>query len=127
MIERGRGAERGGGGGEAALMGGEVEAVEEIGLGMVLLMQEGFGLVFVEAMAAGLPVVACRTGAIPEVVLDRRTGLLVAPRQPAELADALETVLGDGRLRTALSEEGRRRVDDFDLDRVAGRFLEALP
>jgi hypothetical protein len=30
-------------------------------------------------------------------------------------------------LRTALSEEGRRRVDDFDLDRVAGRFLESLP
>jgi glycosyltransferase involved in cell wall biosynthesis len=90
-------------------------------------VQEGFGLVFVEAMAAGLPVVACRAGAVPEVVLDRRTGLLVAPRRPVELADALETVLGDRGLRTALSEEGRRRVDDFDLDRVAGRFLESLP
>jgi len=104
-------------------------AVEYMGAHCFCLpsVQEGFGLVFVEAMAAGLPVVACRAGAVPEVVLDRRTGLLVAPRRPAELAEALETVLGDGGLRTALSEEGLRRVDDFDLDRVAGRFLESLP
>ncbi|HSF06698.1 MAG TPA: glycosyltransferase family 4 protein [Methylomirabilota bacterium] len=104
-------------------------AVEYMGAHCFCLpsVQEGFGLAFVEAMAAGLPVVACRAGAIPEVVLDRRTGLLVAPRRPAELAQALETVLGDEGLRKTLGEEGRRRVDDFDLDRVAGRFLESLP
>jgi phosphatidylinositol alpha-1,6-mannosyltransferase len=90
-------------------------------------VQEGFGLVFLEAMAAGLPVVACRAAAVPEVVVDRGTGLLVAPRRPAELAEALERVLIDQGLRKALSEEGRRRVEDFDLDRVAARFLEVLP
>jgi glycosyltransferase involved in cell wall biosynthesis len=89
-------------------------------------VQEGFGLVFAEAMAAGLPVVACRAGAGPEVVLDGRTGVLVPPRSPRELAGALERVLLDERQRTSLSEEGRRRVEDFDLDRVAGCFLEAL-
>jgi glycosyltransferase involved in cell wall biosynthesis len=90
-------------------------------------VQEGFGLVFLEAMAAGLPVVACRAGAVPEIVSDRRSGLLVAPRCPTELAEALETVLEDRGLRTAMTEEGRRRVEEFDLDRVAGRFLESLP
>lgn len=119
--------------GDTVIFLGEVErstlAVEYVGAHCFCLpsVQEGFGLVFLEAMAAGLPVVACRASAVPEVVLDRRTGLLVAPRRPAELAEALETVLGDEGLRRTLSEEGRRRVNDFDLDRVAGHFLEALP
>src|SRR5439155_1762935 len=56
-------------------------------------VQEGFGLVFAEAMAAGLPVVACRAAAVPEIVEDRRTGFLVSPRSPVELATALETLL----------------------------------
>jgi phosphatidylinositol alpha-1,6-mannosyltransferase len=89
-------------------------------------VQEGFGLVFAEAMAAGLPVVACRAGAVPEVVVDGRTGLLVPPRSPQELAGALERVLLDEEWRTSLGEAGKRRVEDFDLDRVAACFLEAL-
>ncbi|MGH7308542.1 MAG: glycosyltransferase family 4 protein [Candidatus Rokuibacteriota bacterium] len=119
--------------GDAVVFLGEAErstlAVEYVGAHCFCLpsVQEGFGLVFAEAMAAGLPVVACRAGAVPEVVVDGRTGLLVAPRRPAELAGALARVLEDGGLRKTLGEEGRRRVDDFDLDRVAARFLEVLP
>ncbi len=90
-------------------------------------VQEGFGIVFAEAMAAGLPVVACRAAAVPEVVMDGRTGLLVSPRSPEALAGALETLLGDERTRKELGEEGMRHVEAFDLDRVATRFLEALP
>lgn len=90
-------------------------------------VQEGFGLVLAEAMAAGLPVVACRAGAVPEVVADRRSGLLVAPGRPDELSAALETLLRDAGLREKLGQEGRRRVEAYDLDRIAGRFLEALP
>ncbi|MGH7325566.1 MAG: glycosyltransferase family 4 protein [Candidatus Rokuibacteriota bacterium] len=90
-------------------------------------VQEGFGIVFAEAMASGLPVVACRAAAVPEVVIDGRTGLLVGPRSPEELAGALETLLRDERMRKDLGEEGMRRVEAFDLDRVAGRFLEAIP
>jgi len=90
-------------------------------------VQEGFGIVFAEAMAAGLPIVACRVAAVPEVVPDGRVGLLVAPRSPDELAAALETLLNDEKLRRELGEEGRRRVEAFDLVRVAQSFLEALP
>jgi glycosyltransferase involved in cell wall biosynthesis len=90
-------------------------------------VQEGFGLVFAEAMAAGLPVVACRAAAVPEVVDDRRTGILVTPRAPAELASAVETLLVNETLRAELGRAGLQRVEAFDLERVARRFLETLP
>jgi glycosyltransferase involved in cell wall biosynthesis len=103
-------------------------AVEYVGADCFCLptVQEGFGLAFAEAMAAGLPVVACRAAAVPETVEDGRTGLLVSPRDPEELAMALERVLTDAGLRRALGEAGRRRVEAFDLERVAARLLEAL-
>lgn len=88
-------------------------------------VQEGFGIAFAEAMAAGLPVVACRAAAVPEVVLDRVTGLLVRPRAPRELAQAVETLLMNEGLRKDLGDGGRRRVQALDLVPVAQRFLEA--
>ncbi|OGL13755.1 MAG: hypothetical protein A3F92_10125 [Candidatus Rokubacteria bacterium RIFCSPLOWO2_12_FULL_71_22] len=89
-------------------------------------VQEGFGLVFAEAMAAGLPVVACRAAAVPELVEDGRTGLLVTPRCPDELATAMETLLVNEELRRRLGARGAERVGALDLERVAARFLEAL-
>jgi glycosyltransferase involved in cell wall biosynthesis len=90
-------------------------------------VQEGFGLAFAEAMAAGLPIVSCRVAAVPEIVEDRRTGFLVNPRSPDELAMALETLLINEGLRKDFGDEGRRRVEAFDAVRVAQRFVEALP
>ena len=90
-------------------------------------VQEGFGLVFAEAMAAGLPVVACRAAAVPEIVEDRRTGFLVSPRNPGELAAALETLLMNENLREDFGRAAAQRVEAFGLERVARRFLETLP
>jgi glycosyltransferase involved in cell wall biosynthesis len=90
-------------------------------------VQEGFGLVFAEAMAAGLPVVACHAAAVPELVRHRETGLLVEPRAPAALADALAEVLDDERLRKEMGMAGRSSVEALDLVPVARRFLEAVP
>lgn len=103
-------------------------AVEYAGADVFCLptVQEGFGLVFAEAMAAGLPVVACRAAAVPEVVEDRRTGLLVNPRSPDELAMAMETLLTNPGLRAQLGEAGRRRAESLDLAPVAARFLDAV-
>jgi glycosyltransferase involved in cell wall biosynthesis len=118
--------------GDAVALLGEVSrgalAVEYVSADCFCLpsVQEGFGLVFLEAMAAGLPVVACRAAAVPEVVEDGRTGLLVSPRRPEELAMALETLLRDAGLRAALGAAGRRRAEAYDLPRVAGLLLEAL-
>jgi glycosyltransferase involved in cell wall biosynthesis len=90
-------------------------------------VQEGFGLVFAEAMAAGLPVVACRAAAVPEIVEDGRTGFLVNPRSPVELATALEKLLMDEKLREGFGRAAVQRVEAFGLERVARRFLETLP
>ena len=89
-------------------------------------VQEGFGIVFLEAMAAELPVVACRIAAVPEVVLDATTGLLVAPRDPGALAEALERLILEPALARRLGQEGRRRALGFSPRAVAERFLSAV-
>jgi phosphatidyl-myo-inositol dimannoside synthase len=89
-------------------------------------VQEGFGIVFAEAMIAGLPVVASRIAAVPEIVEDRRTGLLVNPSSPDELAMALETLLLNEGLRAQLGGTGMDRVKRFDLEPVARAFLRTV-
>lgn len=89
-------------------------------------LQEGFGIVFLEAMAAELPVVACRVAAIPEVVQDGVTGLLVPPRDPAALAAEIERLIADPELARRLGREGRRRVLAFTPRHVAERFVSAV-
>lgn len=67
---------------------------------------EGFGLVYLEASARGLPVVAHRVGGVGEAVDDGRTGLLVAPDQPAALTEAFRTLLENPDLRRRMGEAG---------------------
>ena len=89
-------------------------------------LQEGFGIVFLEAMAAGLPVVAGDAAAVPEVVDDGTTGLLVDPRDPAAVAGALLRLLDDADLRRSMGRAGRERVRAYGWLRVARRFLDAV-
>ncbi len=86
---------------------------------------EGMGRAAVEAMAAGLPVVASRVGGVPDVVQDGQTGLLVPPGDPEALAAALDRLLQDEALRMAMGEAGLRRAEAFS-DRVMFERLEAL-
>lgn len=71
---------------------------------------EGFGLVFVEAMAFSLPVITVSAGAAPEVVEDGVTGLVVPPRDPAALAGAIGALVRDPGLAETLGRAGERRV-----------------
>ncbi|MGW1981519.1 glycogen synthase [Streptomyces collinus] len=85
---------------------------------------EPLGIVNLEAMACGTPVVASRVGGIPEVVADGRTGLLVDVDDTfeANLARALDTVLGDPEAARRMGEAGRvRAVEEFGWDAVARR------
>ncbi len=72
--------------------------------------KEGFGFVFIEAMAYGKPVVAARATAIPEVVEHGRTGLLVEPGNAPQLAEAIAELLRDGVLRQQMGAAGRETV-----------------
>jgi glycosyltransferase involved in cell wall biosynthesis len=89
-------------------------------------VQEAFGLVFAEAMAAGLPVVACRAAAVPEIVEDGTTGILVSPRRPDELAGAIARLIDDRHRRCALGQAGMTRVERFDVARIAPAWLGVL-
>lgn len=68
---------------------------------------EGFGLVYLEAAAHGLPVVAHDVGGVAEAVVDGKTGLLVPPQRPAQLAAAFEKLIHDPELRHRLGAAGR--------------------
>jgi glycosyltransferase involved in cell wall biosynthesis len=68
---------------------------------------EGFGLVYLEAAAHGLPVVAHNVGGVAEAVQDGVTGLLVPPHRPAQLAAAFEKLIHDPALRQRLGTAGR--------------------
>lgn len=85
---------------------------------------EPFGLINLEAMACGTPVVASRVGGIPEVVVDGETGRLVEPGDPAALGQALREVLADPERGRRMGEAGRRRVEaQFSWDRIADRTM----
>jgi phosphatidylinositol alpha-mannosyltransferase len=87
--------------------------------------QESFGIAVVEAMAAGLPVVASDIPGYREVVTDGVDGLLVPPRDPEALAAGLVRVLGEPELAKRLGEAARERARTFDWPIVVDR-LEAL-
>jgi glycosyltransferase involved in cell wall biosynthesis len=86
-------------------------------------VQEGFGIVFLEAMAAGKAIVAVRASAIPEVV---RTGMLVEPDRPEALADAIHRLYLNPDLRQTLAITGLQEVAKFDMHHVAKQFVSAI-
>ncbi len=84
---------------------------------------EGFGLVLLEAMEASTPIVASGISAIPEIVIDGHTGLLVPPRDPEALCDAMARMLDRDR-RAAMGAAGRKRlIDAFSVERMTDETM----
>ena len=92
------------------------------------LEQEGFGIVFVEAAACGVPQIAGLSGGSAEAVIDGETGFVVDdPRDARAVADALARVFDDPELRAAMGTASRERVErEFSYDLLANRFREAV-
>ncbi len=88
--------------------------------------QEGFGIVFLEAMACRKPIVAARAAAVPETVTEGVTGLLVDPEDVEALVEVLAALLSDPDRCRAMGEAGRRRVEEYGADRVASSFLTTV-
>jgi len=87
--------------------------------------QEAFGLVTIQAMACGIPVVAAAVGGVPEIVADDRTGLLVPPGETDDLGGAIATVLGDDVMRSRLAEGALALAwERFDALESARRHVE---
>jgi glycosyltransferase involved in cell wall biosynthesis len=86
---------------------------------------EGFGIVLLEAMLAGLPIVATRVSAVPEVVVDGETGLLVEAGDDAALGAALASLLREPARARALGEAGLARArSEFSVAAMTGRTIE---
>jgi len=86
-------------------------------------LQEGFGIVFLEAMAAGKPIVAVRAAAVPEVV---RNGILAEPENAESLAAGIDRLYRNPDLCRSFASAGRADVENFDVHRVAGLFLSEI-
>lgn len=90
-------------------------------------LQDGIPVALMEAMASGLPVVATDVSGIPELVQDRKTGLLVHAADAVAIADAVQHLLDDLGLRDRLSSMARRKVEaEFDLRTTAREFAALL-
>lgn len=88
---------------------------------------EGFGIVFLEAAACAKPVVASKSGGIPDAVRDGVTGILVEPHDEKAVSDALLRILSDADLAARLGENGRTRVEEsFTAESLGRRLGEIL-
>ncbi len=86
-------------------------------------VQEGFGIVFLEAMAAGKPIVAARAAAVPEVV---KHGLLVDPEDFEALADGIWRLWRDAALRATIQQQQLQDVEEYGMIRVTTQFLREV-
>ena len=94
-------------------------------VGVVPSYEESFGLTALEMMASSVPVVATRTGGIPEIADDEENALLVEPRDPQALADAIRILLNDTARAGRLAESGRAHVADrFTIRSAADSYLD---
>ncbi len=89
------------------------------------LWREPFGIVVIEAMAGGSPVIAARVGGIPEIVVDGETGLLVPPGDAAALRAAMARLIDSADLRQAMGQAARRRAAAYAVSAVVPR-IEAV-
>ena len=84
---------------------------------------EGLGVVLLEAMASGVPVIGTNVGGIPDIIKDGKTGLLALQRNPHDLAEKILRILDDEALRKELAEKGHDFVkQEFSWEVVAGKF-----
>jgi glycosyltransferase involved in cell wall biosynthesis len=86
---------------------------------------EGLGVVLLEAMACGLPVVGSNVGGIPDIIKDGETGLLARPKEPNSLAEKITEVFSNAALRQKLVENGPKMVEKkFSWDTISEKFIE---
>ena len=102
-----------------------VSKYSESDIAVTASVYEGFGLPAAEAMACGVPVVATGTGALPEVVGRDGCCLLVPPRDPQALAEAIKRLIGDEQLSRSMAVAGRQRIETlFSWEQAAKQIVE---
>ena len=92
------------------------------------LEQEGFGIVFLEAAASGIPQIAGKSGGSADAVSNNETGLIVNdPKDPRQLAQSIEALLKDSEKLTSMGSAARKRAESyFSYDQLSESLIEAL-
>jgi len=102
------------------------EALEALAAADVIAVPsiyEPFGMAVLEGMAAGKPVVATKTGGIPEIIEHGKNGILVEPSNPKQLGNAIVAIMQDQNLAKKLSKNAISRAQDFDLNQMADKII----
>ncbi|TCL36082.1 glycosyltransferase involved in cell wall biosynthesis [Anaerospora hongkongensis] len=94
------------------------EIMKDLDVFVLASLEEPFGLVTVEALAAGIPVVATNTGGTTEIITDGETGLLIPPEDPSKMAEAVITILSDPDLANQFRANGLNRVESFTIKKM---------
>jgi len=90
-------------------------------------IRESFGMVLVEAMACGIPVIGSNIGGIPEIIKDSFNGYLFEPGNEKDLTDKLSKILSDEKLRKQLSANALKTVENrFTVEKMIEEIEEAL-
>jgi glycosyltransferase involved in cell wall biosynthesis len=105
--------------------------ISEFDIFVLPSISEGFGIVLLEAMALGKPIVASNIGGIPEIVQHEKTGLLVPSANVEDLCQGLLTLLNDPKKRAVMGDEAKKRIEEqFSLqsmmERLYGLYSEVL-
>jgi glycosyltransferase involved in cell wall biosynthesis len=83
---------------------------------------EPFGIVILEAYASSTPVIASNVGGIPELIANGKTGLLVPPKNPQELAEAVLKVLQNKNMSSRLGKNGRKKAEHFSWESITKKI-----
>jgi phosphatidylinositol alpha-mannosyltransferase len=100
----------------------KLQALTKADIFLVPSLHESFGLVILEAMAMGKPIVASNIEGIASILDNMKTGILVNPIIPKEIADAITTLLGNSTLCTKLSENAKCEVKKYDWDVIVDNY-----
>lgn len=86
--------------------------------------KEGFGIVVLEGMAAGIPVIASNVGGIPEIITDHENGILVPSQNPGMIADSVFELASNEKLYDKISKNGKSRAQEFSWDKFAKETID---
>ncbi|MBU1627769.1 glycosyltransferase [bacterium] len=93
-------------------------------IGVLSSRREGFPMIILEAMASGVPFIATNVGGVGEVIENNKSGYIVQPESPEELAKGLITLLKDNKMRNLFSENSRRIVQSYTIDTSVMKIAE---
>jgi glycosyltransferase involved in cell wall biosynthesis len=87
-------------------------------------IKEGFPYFMVEALASGIPIVATRTGGIPEIIENNKNGLLIKPKKEKEIITAISKILGDKKIQKTFQENNSQKIKKFTLKKTFEKTIK---